>query len=189
MLVCIIFPSKSRLNVPSPNQWNERQLHPDILGFLTALIAILLKNDFEFLLTSRSSIFGRLLEEFDVTNELRPEEVAIKSDKKVTWKCRQCQERYEMSVADRTHRFKSCPKCPGHPRLTQARPDLAKEFDLELNPRASLAQVTTGSTSSKHWICKTCKHKFQAGKLRQCILRTFVYSDSSTKLHNFRECF
>lgn len=108
-----------------------------------------------------------LLEEWDVSNSIKPSDVSPKSYSKIRWKCSTCGYRWTSAVFSRANADKTCPVClnrvalPGHNDLASQRPDLLHEWCYELNPNISPEKVTIGSSKIVWWQ-GNCGHKWEA---------------------------
>lgn len=88
--------------------------------------------------------------------ELTPDQVTYGANKRVWWKCPKGHESYQATPNVRTGVNKQgCPKCGGRlgTSLAQSHPELAAEFDLQLNAPLTPDQVPTGSTKRVWWRC------------------------------------
>ena len=89
---------------------------------------------------------------------LRPDEVAVCSNKKVWWICDKGHE-YQTIVADRTSQKTGCPYCtgrkvfPGFNDLATVNPDVASQWHPTLNGDLTPGQVTRGCHKSVWWEC------------------------------------
>ncbi len=108
-----------------------------------------------------------LVQEWNYTlnNDLRPEHVTPKSEKKVWWQCKK-HHVWQAMVADRNN-GKGCPYCSGlyaikgETDLQTVNPILASEWDYENNNGLTPMDVLPHSEKRVWWICKN-GHKWQA---------------------------
>ena len=108
-----------------------------------------------------------IVQEWDYTlnNDLRPEHVTPKSEKKVWWRCEK-DHTWQAMVADRNN-GKGCPYCSGRVviqwenDLKTLNPALAQEWDYELNGNLIPENMTVNSGQKVWWKCKD-GHKWQA---------------------------
>ena len=116
--------------------------------------------------TSLAYLFPDIATQWDYEkNDLRPEEVAPKSMKKVWWTCPK-HGSYEMAVAARTHNGQGCPYCSSRrvakqDSLAARRQDLMKEWDRKRN---DVDPYTLPIKSHKKiaWVCSACGHRWEA---------------------------
>lgn len=102
---------------------------------------------------------------------LKPENVAAKSHKRIWWQCSVGHE-WESIVSNRTKHGRGCPYCAGQrpiagkTDLCTVNPELAKEWNYKKNIGLTPQDVTSGSNKKVWWICKE-GHEWQASvKLR-----------------------
>ena len=107
-----------------------------------------------------------LLDNWDYKrNILSPDTISVGSDKKVWWKCDQCGNSYEMSVAHK-HEGNGCPYCSnkrileGFNDLNTKFPNIAKEWDYEKNSGLLPTQVAPFSNKKVWWKCPN-GHSYQ----------------------------
>ncbi len=118
------------------------------------------------LLLHEVSNFGTLMREWHpVKNgDLKPEEVAAGSHKKVWWKCVHGHE-WKAVVKDRVNYGTGCPYCSGQrPSLEHCLsnyPELVQEWHWEKNGFLTPEDVTPGSHRKVWWKCKN-GHEWQA---------------------------
>ena len=109
----------------------------------------------------------QLMKEWHSTKNgtLTPNNIAIGSNKKVWWKCENGHE-WEAKPNDRK-RGNGCPYCSGkkvlqgYNDLLSQMPELAKEWDCELNGELNPENVTIGSNKKVWWKCEK-GHSWQA---------------------------
>lgn len=110
----------------------------------------------------------RLIKEWDFEKNkyINPEFISLYSNRKFWWKCNICGYSWCSSPAHRA-RGHGCLACanqvvvPGKNDLESQYPDLAKEWDYELNDKKP-SEVTAHNNKKYHWICKNCGHKWFA---------------------------
>ena len=112
------------------------------------------------------SLFPDLKNEWDFEkNEIDPEEILPNSKKMAWWICPEGHT-YETKIVNRAQKRHKCPICsnqlivPGINDLETIYPDLAKEWDFELNDTLP-SMVAPSAKASYHWICEQ-KHKWKA---------------------------
>ena len=99
-------------------------------------------------------------------NNIFPNEIMEKSNKKVWWICDKGHE-WEATVASMTRTGK-CPYCSGHKVLSgfndlkTLRPDLMEEWDYKENESIKPNEITVHSGKKAWWICKKCGNKWYA---------------------------
>lgn len=110
----------------------------------------------------------KLMSEWDweKNNEigLNPKNITYGSNKKAWWKCNENHSWH----ARINHRTKGvgCPYCSnqkvliGYNDLKSKYPEIAKEWDYELNMDKTPEDVTSGSGFRAHWICSVCGEKY-----------------------------
>lgn len=119
-----------------------------------------------------------LLTEWDYeNNRITPQEVSNGSSKKVRWKCVECGNKWEASIANRV-RGRKCPKCSETQRrksflsgmlsrrgsLAERYPSLLEEWDYNRNSEMGITPecVLPGSCKKAYWICRKCGRKWRA---------------------------
>lgn len=106
-----------------------------------------------------------LISEWDhELNSRGPEEVTAGSNLRAAWACRTCGHQWQAIVKSRAA-GSGCPTCanrvPSTDSLVGLYPDLAEEWDGELNDRSPSA-VRPGSDYRAYWACRDCGHLWQA---------------------------
>ncbi len=97
---------------------------------------------------------------------LIPSAVAVKSNRKIWWKCRNCSHQWQARIADRTDGH-GCPVCageklvPGVNDFATEHPDLAAEWS-ERNTDLKPDQIWSKSRANVWWICPECEGEWQA---------------------------
>lgn len=126
-------------------------------------------NDFQ-------TLCPELAKEWDYENnaELKPNQVVSGSNKKVSWICSQCGNRWEASIQARVQRDSGCPKCArikgGQTRhLTNLAQKggitdqlLLQEWNYEKNGDLVPQAITQGSNQKVWWKCSKCSEEWQA---------------------------
>ncbi len=103
---------------------------------------------------------------WEKNGELRPEDFAVCSNKKVWWKCKEGHE-WEATVKNRTRKDSGCPYCVGklpivgETDLATLRPDIAAEWNWEKNGELRPENVTVGSHRKVWWRCNE-GHEWEA---------------------------
>ncbi len=106
--------------------------------------------------------------------DLKPEDVAPKSNKKVWWTCEK-EHAYQRSADQQIKCKAMCPICNGR-RLVQGindvktlYPQIAKEWDYEKNAPDKPEDYTFVSVQKKWWKCKVCKNVWKATIKCRCV--------------------
>ncbi|MDE6442762.1 MAG: hypothetical protein K2L12_08445, partial [Clostridia bacterium] len=134
-------------------------------------------NDFQ-------TLCPELAKEWDYENntELKPNQVVSGSNKKVSWICSQCGNRWEASIQARVQRDSGCPKCArikgGQTRhLTNLAQKggiteqlLLQEWNYEKNGDLVPQAITQGSNQKVWWKCSKCSEEWQAKVANRAIL-------------------
>lgn len=121
------------------------------------------KNDFKTLYPSIS--FEWSLEH---NGTLKPEQVLPYSNKKIWWKCSNCNNLWQASVCNRTMHGSSCPYCSGRRPiigendLFTLHREIALEWNYELNKDLIPEYVSENSGRKVWWKCKTCGNSWEA---------------------------
>jgi hypothetical protein len=95
---------------------------------------------------------------------MSPEDFVAGSAKKADWIC-SLGHQFESEIRRQAEKF-SCPYCSGHRvflgfnDLATVRPDIAAEWDFEMNAPVLPTEVTSGAKMKAHWKCKE-GHTFQ----------------------------
>ncbi len=109
------------------------------------------------------------LDEWDYeSNDLKPDEIAYGSTRKVNWVCSQGH-KYQETVNQRTYRGRGCPYCSGHRVfagfndlhtwcLQNNRNNILDEWDYDNND-IKPTEITHGSGRNINWICSQ-GHKY-----------------------------
>lgn len=116
---------------------------------------------------SLEKLLPGLVLDWDPNNTIKPGEVTIGSDKKVSWICRTCKEQWDAKIYDRSFNKHGCPFCSnkriyrdGRNSLEKLMPELVEEWNPENKIKPS--EVTIGSGKKVSWICRLCKEKWNA---------------------------
>ena len=103
--------------------------------------------------------YPQIADEWDISNDLKPNQVAPGSSKVVQWKCSQGHN-WKASVSNRTNGT-GCPFCAKKLENGQIPKSLLNELDLELNKHVDASSLTQGSHKKLWWVCPK-GHKWQA---------------------------
>jgi len=102
-------------------------------------------------------------------NGTTPEEVFSQDNRRYVWQCLKVPEhRWAASPNNRVGKNSGCPYCSGAlvwelNRLADLRPDLAAEWDSELNGALTPSEVSVGSGREVNWKCpKAPDHRWKA---------------------------
>lgn len=114
--------------------------------------------------------YPKLIAEWDFSKNgnVSPEYITHKSKRKVWWICPDCSYSYNKTVYDRTVKKSICPICAnkrdilhvGNNDLLTKYPELAKEWDKELNIPLKPQDISVHSSTPVWWNCKN-GHKYQ----------------------------
>ena len=106
------------------------------------------------------TLYPEIAVEYDETkNAIPASSVFSKSNRRVWWKCNKGHS-YEASVSSRTNKNSGCPYCSGRIAITGINdiktmyPDLAKEWDYELNIHGSPETTLPNSGKKIWWKCE-----------------------------------
>lgn len=128
-----------------------------------------IEKDYDFVvglasdkMVERSVANSPLLEEWDYEkNTIKPEFITISSNKKVYWKCKTCGGSWPAKPNLRTVGT-GCPYCghrkllKGYNDLAHVYPELAKEWDYDLNNGLKPDEIFSRSTKKYWWKCDKC---------------------------------
>ena len=95
---------------------------------------------------------------YEKNGALTPRDVTVSSRTKVWWKCSEGHE-WEAAVGNRTQNSTGCPYCsgrfaiPGVNDLATLRPDLAAEWDAEMNAQKKPSEFKAFSKKKVWWSC------------------------------------
>ena len=119
-----------------------------------------------------ATIYPNLAEEWHPTKngDLKPTQVAIKSNKTVWWKCKAHGHEWPIEVCARTRkdRATNCPICgnkqvlTGFNDLATTHPHLANEWHETKNGDLRPTDIVAGSHKKVWWKCKDCGHEWDA---------------------------
>lgn len=113
--------------------------------------------------------------DYDKNAPLVPEMFSPHSNEKVGWKCKQCGNKWDAAIGDRTRPDStSCPSCAArisskkrtttmireNGSLADNYPELLEEWDYEKNTTLKPEEVTPGSGKKAWWRCKTCGYEW-----------------------------
>lgn len=121
--------------------------------------------------------FPEIVNEWDYEkNTLSPDSVSPFSSKKAWWICSKKRHSYFSSIANRTRLGRGCAECSNQKIVTGSNdfatlhPDLAKEWDDELNGGLLATEVSVGRREPVYWKCREYGHSWNA-TIRGRILR------------------
>lgn len=101
-----------------------------------------------------------------------PATIAVKSGKRVWWRCPSCQHAWQTTPHERS-RGHGCPECgrrrahaacrqvPKDRSLSHRHPDLTAELHPALNPGIDAHSLAPYSRQKVWWRCKTCRHEWR----------------------------
>ncbi len=104
---------------------------------------------------------------YNKNNNLKPENCATASNKRVWWKCSKCGYEWEAKIGNRSILDRGCPLCAnkkvitGINDLTTTHPEIAKEWHPTKNANLTPEKVTHGTSKKVWWICPQ-GHEYQA---------------------------
>ena len=106
------------------------------------------------------SAFPNLIKEWDYEKNigLDPNTITHGSGLIVYWRCSKCGNSWMAKINNRTN-GKGCPVCrnrkivKGHNDLVTTHPNIAKEWDYNLNGNLTPSDVSYGCNKKVHWIC------------------------------------
>lgn len=96
---------------------------------------------------------------------LNPDNFSYGSNRKVWWRCRECDGVWEAYIPNRTIHGQGCPYCSGtrvsdRNSLAVNYPDLVNEWDYANNGVLKPEDISFGSTRKVNWICPVCGYKW-----------------------------
>jgi len=106
-----------------------------------------------------------LLEEWDYgKNTIKPEKITYGSHKKVWWKCKKCNQKWQANIKHRANKS-GCPYCANRKVykkncLQTTHPELVKEW-LSKN-KIKPTEIVAGSNKKVWWKCKKCQNKWES---------------------------
>ncbi len=113
------------------------------------------------------TLYSELIIDWDYEqNKKLPEEYLPSSNIKVHWKCHVCGYKWETQIACRAIRNYGCPSCSGRVvtigknDLPSRYPDIAKEWNYELNGNAKPEDYSYASQKKIWWTCPV-KHNYE----------------------------
>lgn len=102
--------------------------------------------------------------DYENNNELTPFDVTCFSMKNIGWDCKICRHKWKASLANRNN-GSGCPNCQfrvdENNCFAAINPELAKEFDLEVNFPLTPFSVSFGTDKKVGWTCPR-NHKYKA---------------------------
>jgi len=125
--------------------------------------------------TSLAAIFPDIAAEWhpESNGDLRPTDVTLGSNKKVTWQCAVSPDHvWRASIANRTGRESGCPCCAGRaPSVTNTlghvHPELMDEWDTDRNRGIDPMTALIGSSQRVWWVCREDPSHSWATTIRQ----------------------
>ncbi|MCX6210181.1 MAG: zinc-ribbon domain-containing protein [Bacteroidetes bacterium] len=108
-----------------------------------------------------------LLEEWDWENNanIDPKILSKGSNKKVSWICKKCKNKFQAEVYRRTKNNSGCGKCRVRKKTTKKfidkYPELLKEWDFERNENIDINKFTYGSNVKVWWKCPS-NHSYES---------------------------
>lgn len=132
-------------------QKNYSEYHNVVLGYYFSIEG---ENDLK-------TLFPEIANELDVLKNrgITPEKVAVKSGKRLWWKCNKGHE-WRTTAAHRTTEGNGCPYCSGKKAikgetdLFTCYPDIVKEWNYERNRSLGPWDLLPHSNRKVWWICK-----------------------------------
>lgn len=103
----------------------------------------------------------------DLNNPDKPEQVTVKSNKRVWWKCRVCGHNWPAPIYSRTQGH-GCPYCSGRfpilgkTDLATLYPEVATEWNNKLNDPIQPEQLPAHSSKMVSWVCKNCGNNWSS---------------------------
>ncbi len=127
--------------------------------------------------TDLQSLYPEVVKEWHPTKngDLKPYELASKSNIRVWWKCNKCGHEWNSTIVNRTNLNRGCPLC-GKIKMGQSRhvtllqkngslydnfPEIASEWHPSKNGFLLPTNIAAGSTQKVWWLGK-CGHEYQA---------------------------
>ena len=95
----------------------------------------------------------------NLNSDLKPNQIAAHTDKKVWWLCKKCGEAYFTSVYSRTSLNTGCPICKnrkivvGLNDLATTHPKIAQDWNYSKNGNLKPIDIVAGSNRKVWWIC------------------------------------
>ena len=115
--------------------------------------------------------------DYEKNVSIKPDSIALHSNKLVWWKCSECKYEWQAKINDRAN-GRGCPSCSKKKRILSfrennyllrgendvatVRPDLAVEWDKERNENLLPSDFTCGSSQKIWWRCSVCGHLWKA---------------------------
>jgi len=104
---------------------------------------------------------------YQKNQDLMPDMVAFRSNKKVWWLCPKCGYEWEAIINNRS-KGNGCPCCSnqivveGINDLQTTNPQISRDWNYEKNKPLLPCQIVEGSSKKVWWICNTCGHEWKA---------------------------
>lgn len=103
-----------------------------------------------------------LAKEWDYTSNgnTKPESVFPQSGKSVSWVCSKCGYTWKAVISNRSAGYNNCPHCDS---LAMKYPEVAKEWDYELNAKIKETpdNIPCGSSKKVWWLCSRCGNRWE----------------------------
>lgn len=131
--------------------------------------------------------------DFALNKPLKPNQVTAGARQKVWWKCSKCHNSWEATLAHRTSHNSSCPYClgrkvaKGYNDLATTHPEIAKQWDFELNGDMTPEMFTFGSKKKFFWKCDKCNESYETSivhRIQGCGCSTCASSKGEDKLRS-----
>lgn len=109
--------------------------------------------------------------DFELNGELLPSDVKLHADTVIYWKCHKCGGKWKASANTRSSGC-GCPYCAGkkvlvgYNDLATKNPELAKQWNYEMNSPITPKDVTTGTQRKFWWTCAK-GHKWESAVLNR----------------------
>ena len=113
------------------------------------------------------TMYPEIAKEWDYDrNELNPENVAPRSNKKYFWICSMEKHSYQSSPDNRCGKNSNCPKCSGRDATKESNlktryPEIAKEWDYDRN-KLNPEEIMPGNPNKFWWRCSDKNHSYDA---------------------------
>ena len=104
---------------------------------------------------------------YEKNGACKPEDFSPTSSASVWWRCKKCGYEWKAKISNRSH-GRECPCCAnrvvvkGKNDLATLYPDLAKEWNCELNGSKTPESIVPGHNGRVWWTCPKCRHVYQA---------------------------
>ena len=116
-----------------------------------------------------ATLHPKLADEWDyeANKDLLPNNTLPYSTKRANWKCKKCGGKWDAIIHSRS-KGAGCPYCAGRRVLTgfndlaTINPELAEEWNYNLNGNLKPQDVFPRSKAKVWWKCKTCDYEWEA---------------------------